>query len=111
MIRILVGLLFAVSINLWADEIGKEQALYDFDHKVHYRQTRLDKGVFRLSIREGNYQHFSAQSVFLLRHSARLCRDSKFNLEFVSGVQEHERFPSEPRANPGPLVAMLSCNK
>lgn len=111
MTRVLVGLavLFA-SLALHAKDQGKVQALYDFDHKVRYRQTQLADNKYKLSIREGSYQEFAKQSVFMLRHSAALCKSDKFNLKFESGIQAFEKFPTEPRANPGPLVAELTCS-
>lgn len=106
----LVSMVLLVT-SAYASELGKEQALYDFDHKIHYRQTKLSGTTYRLSVREGNYAQFAIQSTFLLRHSARLCKSEQFSLSFESGVQKFETFPTEPRANPGPLVAVLTCLK
>ena len=96
-------------ISACASQRGNEQTLYDFDHKIHYRQTKLSELTYRLSVREGSYHQFATQSTFLLRHSARLCKSEHFSLAFESGVQGFETFPTEPRANPGPLVALLTC--
>lgn len=111
MTRVLAYLvvLFA-SPSLFATEQGNVQALYDFDHKVHYRQTQIADNKYKLSVREGSYQEFAKQSVFMLRHSAVLCNSNAFNLKFLSGIQAFEKFPTEPRANPGPLVAELTCD-
>ena len=102
-------LFFVLSSIAYAAELNVTEARYDFDHKVHYRLTRLSDKSYRLSVRSGNYQAFNKQVVFLLRQSARLCRSEQFNLLFESGVQPFERFPTEPRAYPGPLVAKLIC--
>jgi hypothetical protein len=108
--KLLFSVVLFTPFALVATEQGKQQALYDFDHKIHYRQTQLAANKYKLSIREGSYQEFAKQSVFLLRLSAQLCKSDEFNLKLLSGVQEFEKFPTEPRANPGPLVAELTCN-
>lgn len=108
--KLVCKLLLLAPIMVVASEQGKQQALYDFDHKIHYRQTQLATDKYKLSIREGTYQEFAKQSVFLLRHSVVLCKSDAFNLRLISGVQEFEKFPTEPRANPGPLVAELTCS-
>ena len=108
--KLLFSVVLFTPFAVVATEQGKQQALYDFDHKIHYRQTQLATNKYKLSIREGSYQEFAKQSVFLLRLSAQLCKSDEFNLKLLSGVQEFEKFPTEPRANPGPLVAELTCN-
>jgi hypothetical protein len=105
---LLISLLW--SFSLISSDSGKGQALYDFDHKISYRLTQLNETHYRLSVREGNYEAFATQAVFLLRKSKEICGSERFNLALGSGVQSFEKFPSEPRANPGPLKATLKCD-
>ncbi|KPM81322.1 MULTISPECIES: hypothetical protein [Pseudoalteromonas] len=88
---------------------GETEKLYDFDEKVHYYQTKLADGRYHLEIQSDDYKHFRNQSVFLLRHASRLCRDKPFMLRVTDGVQEYERFPTKPRAYQPPLTVVLQC--
>ena len=97
------------SFSLISSDFGKEQALYDFDHKISYRLTQLNETHYRLSVKEGNYEAFATQAIFLLRKSKEICGSERFNLAFGSGIQSYEKFPREPRADPGPLIAILQC--
>ena len=91
------------------DEKGETEKLYDFDEKVHYYQTKLADGRYHLEIQSDDYPHFKNQSVFLLRHASRLCKDKPFMLRVTDGVQEYERFPTKPRAYQPPLTVVLQC--
>ncbi len=88
---------------------GETEKLYDFDDKVHYYQTKLSDGRYQLEIQSDDYPHFRNQSVFLLRHASRLCRDNPFMLRVTAGVQEYERFPTKPRPYQPPLRVVLQC--
>lgn len=88
---------------------GETEKLYDFDEEVHYYQTKIDDNNYHLKIQSDDYKHFRNQSVFLLRHAARLCRGNTFMLKVTEGVQEYDRFPTKPRAYQPPLNVMLQC--
>ncbi|WOC26105.1 hypothetical protein LY624_16300 [Pseudoalteromonas sp. N1230-9] len=90
-------------------EETKTEKLFDFDEEVHYYQTKLADGRYHLEIQSDDYKHFRNQSVFLLRHASRLCRDKPFMLRVTDGVQEYERFPTKPRAYQPPLTVVLQC--
>ena len=90
-------------------EQAEIQRLYDFDEKVHYKQTQIDTNNYHLEIQSDDYTHFKNQSVFLLRHANRLCRDNPFMLKVTEGVQEYERFPTKPRAYQPPLSVFVQC--
>lgn len=103
--------LITTQVSANTNTIGKTKYLYDFDHQVYYQKIDLGKAGFRISIRQGSYQDFAKQAVFLLRKSEQLCQSERFQLVFQSGIQDYERFPTEPRAYQGPLVAKLKCEK
>ncbi len=84
-------------------------ALYDFDHKVYYRQQQLGKGHFMLAVRADDYAHFEKQSVFLLRQAQRLCNEKPFTLKVTKGVQGYEALPTHPRAYQEDLTAEITC--
>lgn len=97
-----------MSFGLLAQTVDVEK-LYDFDEKVHYQQTKLAPNHYRVEVRPDDYKHFKRQSAFLLRHAANLCRSSQYTLKVLGGVQKYERFPTEPRAYPGSLIAEVIC--
>ena len=101
-------LMLVVCSNAHAAKDETEK-LYDFDEKVHYYQTKLADGRYPLEIQSDDYAHFKNQSVFLLRHASRLCKDEPFMLRVTDGVQEYERFPTKPRAYQPPLTVVLQC--
>ena len=91
-------------------EKAKTEKLYDFDNKVHYYQTKIGEENYKIEIKSDDYEHFTNQSVFLLRHADRLCRGNTFMLKVLEGVQEYERFPTKPRAYQPPLNVLLQCD-
>ncbi|MBB1385249.1 hypothetical protein H5119_06750 [Pseudoalteromonas sp. SG45-5] len=90
-------------------EKAKTEKLYDFDNKVHYYQTKIGEENYKIEIQSDDYEHFTNQSVFLLRHADRLCRGNTFMLKVLEGVQEYERFPTKPRAYQPDLNVLLQC--
>ncbi len=88
---------------------AKTEKLYDFDHQVHFEIRELANDQYRIAIKPGNYAFFETQSAFLMRKSARLCGRRAVELTIISGVQPFEKFPVEPRAYPGKLVANIRC--
>ena len=101
-------MLLTACLNVSAEQ-AEMQRLYDFDEKVHYKQTQIDTNNYHLEIQSDDYSHFKNQSVFLLRHANRLCRDNPFMLKVTEGVQEYERFPTKPRAYQPPLSVFVQC--
>ncbi len=90
-------------------EKAKTEKLYDFDNKVHYYQTKIGEENYKIEIKSDDYEHFTNQSVFLLRHADRLCRGNTFMLKVLEGVQEYERLPTKPRAYQPDLNVLLQC--
>lgn len=109
--------LAAISILSWTlaachhtpTPMGKSEKLYDFDHKVHYEQTKFSDEHYFLKIRSDDYAHFTRQSVFLLRHSEKLCQGMNAQLTLQKGVQDFERLPTHPRAYQPDLQAEVKC--
>ncbi|WP_105166953.1 hypothetical protein [Pseudoalteromonas sp. T1lg23B] len=92
-------------------EQGKPEKHYDFDHQVHYEQTQYNNAHYLLQIKSDSYQHFLQQSVFLLRHSKRLCQGSTAQLTLQQGVQGFEKLPTSPRPYQPDLVVEVRCVK
>ncbi|CAM4289661.1 hypothetical protein [Pseudoalteromonas byunsanensis] len=92
-------------------EQGKPEKHYDFDHKVHYEQTQYNNAHYLLQIKSDNYRHFLQQSVFLLRHSKRLCQGSTAQITLQQGVQSLEKLPTSPRPYQPDLIAEVRCIK
>ncbi|RZM84496.1 hypothetical protein [Pseudoalteromonas rubra] len=90
---------------------GVVEKLYDFDHKVHYEQIKYNDDHYYLQIRSDTYQHFLQQSVFLLRHSQRLCQGSLPQLVVIAGVQNFDRLPTYPRPYAPDLQVEVRCVK
>ncbi|SFC81513.1 hypothetical protein [Pseudoalteromonas denitrificans] len=86
------------------------ESLYDFDHKVYYDQIKLSDTKYQLEIRSDSYQHFTQQSVFLLRHSSLLCKGSTYTLKVLAGVQSFDAIPTVPRGYQPNLKVLLTCN-
>lgn len=91
--------------------LGQTEKLYDFDHKVHYKQTKLKEDHFILSVRADSYKHFATQSIFLLRYSKRLCQGKTPQLKLLAGVQGFDRLPTHPRPYQPDLKAEVQCVK
>ena len=89
--------------------LGKPEKIYDFDHKIHYEQTKFSDDHYFLKIRSDDYAHFTRQSVFLLRHSEKLCQGMNAQLTLQKGVQDFERLPTHPRAYQPDLQAEVKC--
>ncbi|MCF6437373.1 hypothetical protein [Pseudoalteromonas sp. MMG022] len=90
---------------------GKPEKHYDFDHQVHYEQTKYNNAHYLLQIKSDSYRHFLQQSVFLLRHSQRLCQGSTPQITLQQGVQGFEKLPTSPRPYQPDLVAQVRCIK
>ena len=104
-----ISWVFLTACSNVSAEQTEMQRLYDFDEKVHYKQTQIDTNNYHLEIQSDDYPDFRNQSVFLLRHANRLCRDNPFMLKVTEGVQEYERFPTKPRAYQPPLSVFVQC--
>ncbi|ALO40624.1 hypothetical protein [Pseudoalteromonas phenolica] len=89
--------------------VGQPDKVYDFDHKVHYEQTKFNDEHYFLKIRSDAYAHFTQQSVFLLRHSEKLCQGMNAQLTLQKGVQAFERLPTHPRAYQPDLQVEVKC--
>lgn len=83
---------------------------YDFDHQIHFELTKVSQNQYHIKVKPDSYAFFNVQSAFLLRKAAKICGTDKFHLALESGIQEYERFPTEPRAYPGSLNAKITCS-
>ncbi|CCQ09290.1 putative secreted protein [Pseudoalteromonas luteoviolacea B = ATCC 29581] len=90
--------------------LGQPERLYDFDHQVHYSQTRFSDESFILSIDSDSYAHFQQQSTFLLRHAATLCGDKEPVLTIKNGIQDFERFTQPIRPLKPKLLVWVRCS-
>ncbi|RXF06620.1 hypothetical protein [Pseudoalteromonas sp. PS5] len=88
---------------------GEAEKHYDFDHKVHYEQITYSDTYFKLAIKPDSYAHFRQQSVFLLRHAKRLCQGAHPQVTLLSGVQDFDRLPLEPRPYQNDLTVEIKC--
>ena len=102
-------LLFQTACHHTPDQLGEVQKLYDFDHKVHYRQIQYSEKRFAVRILADSYRAFTQQSVFLLRHSRQLCKELVPQLTLRKGIQRFERLPTEPRPYKPDLYAEIKC--
>lgn len=91
--------------------LGQAERLYDFDHQVHYIQTRYSDESFLINIDSDDYAHFQKQSTFLLRHAQTLCRDLDPVLTIKQGIQDVERLPQKIRPFQPNLVVWVRCEK
>ena len=89
--------------------LGKPEKNFDFDHQVHYEQTKYGDTHYFLKIRSDDYAHFTKQSVFLLRHSEQLCQGMTPQLTLKKGVQNFEKLPTYPRAYQPDLQVEVQC--
>lgn len=89
--------------------LGKPEKNYDWDHKVHYEQTKFSDTHYFLKIRSDDYAHFTNQSVFLLRHAEKLCQGMNPQLTLQTGIQDFDRLPTSPRAYQPDLQAEVRC--
>ncbi|MFC3033327.1 hypothetical protein ACFOEE_12425 [Pseudoalteromonas fenneropenaei] len=89
--------------------LGAAERLYDFDHQVHYSQTRYSDNSFLLSIDSDSYAHFQQQSTFLLRHAQTLCGSKNPVLTIHTGIQDYERLVSTIRPYQPSLLVSVHC--
>ncbi|BBN80230.1 hypothetical protein PA25_02150 [Pseudoalteromonas sp. A25] len=104
--------LMIITLTAGTSALAKDitpEKLYDFDHKVHYEQTKYNNGHYLLQVKSDSYEHFLQQSVFLLRHSAKLCQGRNPQLTILKGIQHFDRLPSTPRPYQSDLHVEVKC--
>jgi len=84
---------------------------YDFDHKVHYKQHKLDENSYRIEVIANSKIRFQRLSVFLLRHAYKVCGEYGYTLEILNGVEQIDDRQISPSYIQPNLSAKLICPK
>ncbi|KZN51074.1 hypothetical protein [Pseudoalteromonas luteoviolacea] len=107
----IISLSLLSACNFTPNKLGVTEKYYDFDHKVHYEQIKYNDDHYYLQIKSDSYEHFLQQSVFLLRHSQKLCGGVKPQILLHGGVQKFDRLPTYPRPYQPDLRVEVKCVK
>ncbi|AOT09940.1 hypothetical protein [Pseudoalteromonas luteoviolacea] len=110
-VLILTSLSLLSACSFTPNKIGVPEKYYDFDHQIHYEQIKYNDDHYYLQIKADSYEHFSQQSIFLLRHSQSLCRGDQPQILLHGGVQKFDRLPLYPRPYQPDLRAEVKCIK
>ena len=88
---------------------GEKDANFDFDHKVHYKQTQLSAGKYYLEVLNQDKTRFTQMSAFLLRHAHKVCKGYDFNLQLLKGIEQFDDKRVSPNYIHPALTANLEC--
>jgi hypothetical protein len=84
---------------------------WNFDHKLHFRKTKIDNRRYHLEIIRMDKTDFSQLSVFLLRKSFRLCGEYGYQIKVLSGIEGYLDKKTMPNYIQADLVAEIECGK
>lgn len=89
--------------------LGEVESAWDFDHKLQFHKTKLDKNHYRLEVITSKKAKFSRLSAFLLRKSYLICGGYGFTLTPVKGIESVDYKRASPNLIRANLVANIEC--
>ena len=84
----------------------EEQAQWDFDHNIQFKQTKLADEHYHITVRATDKTQFSTLATFLMRRSLQLCQSYGFKIEVLAGVETF----NHQLESPNKLMRSLSAN-
>ena len=102
-VKVIVIIFLSVSGLAQAQRTIKE---YDFDHKVHYEQTKLSEYSYHIKVKAEHKKPFNRLATFLLRHSLKLCNGYDYKLTILGGIESVD----DKIAFPNYIIPSLSAN-
>jgi len=83
--------------------------LWDFDHNIQFKQTKLAYKHFQLDVIQNNNVGFERLATFLLRKSYSLCGGYHYKIEIVQGIESFDDKRSMPNYIFPSLIAKIEC--
>jgi hypothetical protein len=90
--------------------IGSDRAtLWDFDHNVQFKKTKLSDRHFTLEVIPNNKVGFEQLATFLLRKSYSLCGGYHYKIEMIQGIEGFDDKRAMPNYIFPSLIAKIEC--
>lgn len=86
-----------------------EQAYWDFDHQVQFKQRKLSQHSYRIEIIAHKAASFERSAVFLLRRAQKICPSYGYSLQILDGVESYDHKRASPNMILGNLKAKIDC--
>ncbi len=83
--------------------------LWDFDHNVQFKQTKLSDRHYTLEVIPNNKVDFEQLATFLLRKSYRLCGGYHYKIEMIQGIEGFDDKRAMPNYIFPSLIAKIEC--
>ncbi len=87
-----------------------EQAYWDFDHQVQFKQRKLSQSSYHIEIIANKAASFERSAVFLLRRAQILCPSYGYSLQILDGVESYDHKRASPNLIMGNLKAKIDCD-
>jgi len=83
--------------------------LWDFDHNVQFKKTKLSDRHFTLEVIPNNNVTFDRLATFLLRKSYSLCGGYHYKIEMLQGIEGFDDKRAMPNYIFPSLIAKIEC--
>jgi len=83
--------------------------LWDFDHNIQFKETKLAYKYFQLEVIPNNEVDFERLATFLLRKSYHLCGHYHYKMEIIQGIEEFDDKRAMPNYIFPSLIAKIEC--
>lgn len=83
--------------------------LWDFDHNVQFKKTKLSDRHFALEVIPNNKVGFEQLATFLLRKSYSLCGGYHYKIEMIQGIEGFDDKRAMPNYIFPSLIAKIEC--
>ena len=90
-------------------EAAKGKIVWDFDHKLQYRQKSLANNKYRLEVLKTNKVDFNRMATFLIRQSYEVCGSYGYTLKMNSGIELFTDQMAMPNRVRKSLIAEVQC--
>ena len=107
---VILLLVFASACSQKQFLMDGEQAYWDFDHQVQFKQRKLSKTSYHIEIIANKAASFERSAVFLLRRAQIICPSYGYSLQILDGVESYDHKRASPNLIMGNLKAKIDCN-
>lgn len=84
-------------------------SLWDFDHSIQFKQTKLAYKHFQVEVIPNNKVGFERLATFLLRKSYSLCGGYHYKIEMIQGIEGFDDKRAMPNYIFPSLIAKIKC--
>jgi hypothetical protein len=86
------------------------QLYWDFDHKLQFRKTQIDKNNYHLEIIPNDNVKFNGLATLLIRYSYKICGGYHYQIKVLAGVEDFTDIKSRPNYIQRTLIADVKCS-